>query len=133
MTIGTATNIIVNSFKLIVASDADFSNILDEVSVTFVANSTLEFSPTSGEVWSKDAYYKFIFNVTVSGTSNKYIEFSGAKFYGVTLPTVKCADYIIDLGPDGGDHGGSIVCCGTPEEVVQCPKSITGLFLKSKI
>ena len=49
------------------------------------------------------------------------------------LDVVKCADYIIDLGPDGGDHGGSIVCCGTPEEVVQCPKSITGLFLKSKI
>ena len=49
------------------------------------------------------------------------------------LEVVKCADYIIDLGPDGGDHGGSIVCCGTPEEVVQCPKSITGLFLKSKI
>lgn len=49
------------------------------------------------------------------------------------LDVVKCADYIIDLGPDGGDHGGSIVCCGTPEEVVKCPKSITGLFLKSKI
>lgn len=49
------------------------------------------------------------------------------------LDVVKCADYVIDLGPDGGDHGGSIVCCGTPEEVVQCPKSITGLFLKSKI
>ncbi len=49
------------------------------------------------------------------------------------LDVVKCADYIIDLGPDGGDHGGSIVCCGTPEVVVQCPKSITGLFLKSKI
>ena len=49
------------------------------------------------------------------------------------LDVVKCADYIIDLGPDGGDHGGSIVCCGTPEEVVQCQKSITGLFLKSKI
>lgn len=49
------------------------------------------------------------------------------------LDVVKCADYIIDLGPDGGDHGGSIVCCGTPEEVLQCPKSITGLFLKSKI
>lgn len=49
------------------------------------------------------------------------------------LDVVKCADYIIDLGPDGGDHGGSIVCCGTPEKVVQCPKSITGLFLKSKI
>ncbi|MBQ2496984.1 MAG: excinuclease ABC subunit UvrA, partial [Prevotella sp.] len=48
------------------------------------------------------------------------------------LDVVKCADYIIDLGPDGGDHGGSIVCCGTPEEVVQGPKSITGLFLKSK-
>ncbi|MBR6716000.1 MAG: excinuclease ABC subunit UvrA [Prevotella sp.] len=49
------------------------------------------------------------------------------------LDVVKCADYIIDLGPDGGDHGGSLVCCGTPEEVVQCKKSVTGQYLKDKI
>ena len=49
------------------------------------------------------------------------------------LDVVKCADYIIDLGPDGGDHGGSLVCCGTPEEVVLCKKSVTGQYLKDKI
>ena len=49
------------------------------------------------------------------------------------LDVVKCADYIIDLGPDGGDHGGSIVCCGTPEEVAQCKNSITGKYLQSKL
>lgn len=49
------------------------------------------------------------------------------------LDVVKCADYIIDLGPDGGDHGGSLVCCGTPEEVVKCKKSVTGQYLKDKI
>ncbi len=49
------------------------------------------------------------------------------------LDVVKCADYIIDLGPDGGDHGGSLVCCGTPEEVVQCKNSVTGQYLKDKI
>ena len=40
------------------------------------------------------------------------------------------ADYIIDLGPDGGDNGGQIIALGTPEEVSQNPKSYTGQFLK---
>ena len=39
------------------------------------------------------------------------------------------ADYIIDLGPEGGDAGGDIVTTGTPEEVAQCPQSYTGQFL----
>lgn len=49
------------------------------------------------------------------------------------LDVVKCADHIIDLGPDGGAHGGSLVCCGTPEEVIQCKNSVTGKYLKDKI
>ena len=49
------------------------------------------------------------------------------------LDVVKCADYIIDLGPEGGDNGGSVVVCGTPEEVVFCPASYTGRFLKGKL
>jgi len=49
------------------------------------------------------------------------------------LDVVKCADYIIDLGPEGGDNGGSVVVCGTPEEVASCPASYTGRFLKSKL
>lgn len=46
------------------------------------------------------------------------------------LDVIKCADYIIDLGPDGGDKGGNLVTCGTPQQVVACPSSVTGQFLK---
>jgi excinuclease ABC subunit A len=46
------------------------------------------------------------------------------------LDVIKVADYIIDLGPEGGDKGGKIVACGTPEEVAKCPKSYTGQYLK---
>ena len=46
------------------------------------------------------------------------------------LDVIKVADYIIDLGPEGGDEGGTIVCQGTPEEVAACEKSYTGAFLK---
>ncbi|MBQ6064973.1 MAG: excinuclease ABC subunit UvrA [Prevotella sp.] len=49
------------------------------------------------------------------------------------LDVVKCADHVIDLGPDGGDKGGNIVCQGTPEEVAQCVESITGHYLKDKL
>ncbi|MBM3238956.1 excinuclease ABC subunit UvrA [Candidatus Poribacteria bacterium] len=46
------------------------------------------------------------------------------------MDVIKCADYIIDLGPEGGDEGGYIVACGTPEEIVQVEASHTGRFLK---
>ena len=46
------------------------------------------------------------------------------------LDVIKTADHIIDLGPEGGDGGGTVVCCGTPEEVAQCPGSYTGSYLK---
>jgi len=46
------------------------------------------------------------------------------------LDVIKTADHIIDLGPEGGDKGGKIVCTGTPEEVARCKKSYTGQFLK---
>ena len=46
------------------------------------------------------------------------------------LDVIKCADYIIDLGPEGGNKGGNVVVCGTPEEVAECADSYTGLFLK---
>ena len=45
------------------------------------------------------------------------------------LDVIKTADYIIDLGPEGGDGGGSIVCTGTPEQVAKCKKSYTGQYL----
>ena len=46
------------------------------------------------------------------------------------LDVIKCADHLIDLGPEGGDGGGTIVCTGTPEEVAVCPASFTGQYLK---
>lgn len=47
------------------------------------------------------------------------------------LDVIKTADWIIDLGPEGGDGGGEIVCVGTPEEVSQCERSYTGKYLKT--
>ncbi len=46
------------------------------------------------------------------------------------LDVIKSADHLIDLGPEGGDGGGHVVCTGTPEEVAQCPASYTGQYLK---
>ena len=46
------------------------------------------------------------------------------------LDLIKTADYIIDMGPEGGDGGGNIVACGTPEEVAACKESYTGKYLK---
>lgn len=46
------------------------------------------------------------------------------------LDVIKCADHIIDMGPDGGDKGGNIVCSGTPEDICKCKESITGKYLK---
>ena len=45
------------------------------------------------------------------------------------LDVIKVADHIIDLGPEGGDGGGTIVCTGTPEEIVRCETSYTGQYL----
>ena len=49
------------------------------------------------------------------------------------LDIIKCADYVIDMGPDGGDCGGSIVASGTPEMISGCKESITGKYLKNKL
>ena len=49
------------------------------------------------------------------------------------LDVIKCADYVIDLGPDGGDKGGNLVSEGTPEDIAACKESITGKFLKDKL
>ena len=45
------------------------------------------------------------------------------------LDVIKSADRIIDLGPEGGDRGGTVVACGTPEEIARVPESYTGEFL----
>ncbi|MGM9913228.1 excinuclease ABC subunit UvrA [Floccifex sp.] len=46
------------------------------------------------------------------------------------LDVIKCADYIIDMGPEGGNDGGTVVCTGTPEQVAACEQSYTGQYLK---
>jgi excinuclease ABC subunit A len=49
------------------------------------------------------------------------------------LDVIKCADHIIDIGPEGGHNGGKIVAKGTPEEVANNPKSYTGKYLKKAL
>jgi excinuclease ABC subunit A len=49
------------------------------------------------------------------------------------LDVVKCSDYVIDLGPEGGDRGGQIVAQGTPEQIADVDTSYTGQFLKTML
>ena len=49
------------------------------------------------------------------------------------LDLIKCADWIIDLGPEGGENGGHLLATGTPEEVAKEKKSVTGIYLKDKL
>ena len=48
------------------------------------------------------------------------------------MEVIKCADHIIDLGPEGGNRGGNLVACGTPEEIAACEESYTGKYLREK-
>ena len=49
------------------------------------------------------------------------------------LDVIKTADYIIDMGPEGGDRGGTVIATGTPEEVAENPVSYTGLYIKKML
>ena len=49
------------------------------------------------------------------------------------MEIIKTADHVIDIGPEGGDRGGELVACGTPEEIVKNERSITGKYLKPKL
>jgi excinuclease ABC subunit A len=49
------------------------------------------------------------------------------------MDVIKCADYVIDLGPEGGKNGGHLVACGTPEDIIKCESSYTGQYLKEKL
>jgi len=51
----------------------------------------------------------------------------------LNLRIIKCADYIIDLGPEGGKNGGQLVFSGTPEELLRCKESYTAKYLKDKL
>ena len=49
------------------------------------------------------------------------------------MDVIKVADHVIDIGPEGGERGGTVICEGTPEEVIKVTKSITAKFLKKEL
>ena len=81
VTHGTASSVTVNSLKLIVASDANFSTVVSTVTGTFTASNTTTFTCPNSANWT-DRYYKIVYNITISSTSNKYLQFKSAEFYG---------------------------------------------------
>ena len=79
--------------------------------------------PTTGlHMADVDRLVQVLHRLTESGNSVLVIEHN--------LDVIKVADWLIDLGPEGGDEGGCVVCTGTPEEVAACDASYTGQYLK---
>jgi excinuclease ABC subunit A len=79
--------------------------------------------PTTGlHSYDVDKLIKILLQLREGGNTVLVIEHN--------LDVIKTADYLIDLGPEGGNGGGTIVCQGTPEEVAQVQESYTGQFLK---
>jgi len=79
--------------------------------------------PTTGlHSYDVDKLIKILQKLATAGNTVLVIEHN--------LDVIKTADYIVDLGPEGGDGGGTLVCKGTPEEVAAVPESYTGQFLK---
>ncbi len=80
--------------------------------------------PTTGLHFADiDRLLKVLQTLVTQGNSVLVIEHN--------LDVIKTSDYIIDLGPEGGDKGGELVACGSPEEICKTPKSYTGKFLKT--
>jgi excinuclease ABC subunit A len=78
--------------------------------------------PTTGlHTYDVDKLLKILLKLRAGGNTVLVIEHN--------LDVIKTADYIIDLGPEGGNGGGMIVCTGTPEDVAACETSYTGKFL----
>lgn len=79
--------------------------------------------PTTGlHTYDVDKLIKIMYRLREGGNTIIVIEHN--------LDVIKTADYIIDLGPEGGDKGGTVVTCGSPEEVAECGTSYTGMFLR---
>ena len=79
--------------------------------------------PTTGlHTYDVDKLIKILLRLRAGGNTVLVIEHN--------LDVIKTADYIVDLGPEGGNGGGTIVCSGSPEEVANVPESYTGQFLK---
>jgi excinuclease UvrABC ATPase subunit len=82
--------------------------------------------PTTGlHISDIDLFYKIVKKLVDSDNTVIIIEHN--------LDIIKRADWIIDMGPDGGKKGGDIIFEGTPEEIINCPNSATGQYLKSVI
>ncbi len=107
LTLSNGSGITLNSLKLTVASDASFSTVLDEVTLSNVKfDGVNTVTPTPGKTWAKDAYYKFTFNVTVSGSSNKYIGFNKVVFYKAQEAGEK-KDATVTIGSESIEIGGT--------------------------
>ena len=79
--------------------------------------------PTTGlHTYDVDKLIKILARLCESGNTVLVIEHN--------LDVIKTADWIIDLGPEGGDKGGTVIACGTPEQIAERPESYTGQFLK---
>ena len=79
--------------------------------------------PSVGLHWADlDKLIKIIHRLADAGNTIFIIEHN--------LDLIKIADYIIDLGPEGGNAGGEVIACGTPKEIAECEKSHTGKYLK---
>ena len=79
--------------------------------------------PTTGlHTYDVDKLIKILARLREGGNTVLVIEHN--------LDVIKTSDWIIDLGPEGGDKGGSLIACGTPEEIAAHPESYTGRFLK---
>ena len=82
--------------------------------------------PSVGLHWADlDKLIKIIHKLADNGNTILIIEHN--------LDLIKIADYIIDLGPEGGNNGGTVVVCGTPKEIAKCKKSYTGRYLSGII
>ncbi len=80
--------------------------------------------PTTGlHISDVDVFYKIVKKLVDADNTVIIIEHN--------LDIIKCADWIIDMGPDGGEKGGNIIFEGTPEEIINCPHSATGKYLKA--
>lgn len=79
--------------------------------------------PTTGlHSYDVDKLIKILARLRAGGNTVLVIEHN--------LDVIKCADWIIDLGPEGGDRGGTVIATGSPEDIAECPQSYTGQFLK---
>jgi excinuclease ABC subunit A len=79
--------------------------------------------PTTGlHTYDVDKLLKILLKLRSAGNTVIVIEHN--------LDVIKTADYVIDLGPEGGSGGGTVVATGTPEQIAECEESYTGQFLK---